>query len=147
MGRKYKLIAGQVLTTSGGAGILDRTNYVSANRTRRMQLKPRLDAIGVEPVITCRQNSGFVSVFKLGEANDTFEAVFGVLGVEIYDGDGLENGGFDTGQFLDYNNDMVIAGNTMIVVIIVGFIINTVGSPRQHSTESIKKHAICKTEN
>ncbi|CAF1750761.1 unnamed protein product [Brassica napus] len=42
---------------------------------------------------------------------------------------------------------MVIAGNTMIVVIIVGFIINTVGSPRQHSTESIKKHAICKTEN
>ncbi|KAF3562166.1 hypothetical protein DY000_02016056 [Brassica cretica] len=91
-----------------------------------MQLKPLLDAVGVEPVITCRQKSVFVSVFKLGEANDAFEAVFGVLGVEIYDGDGLENGGFDTGQFLDCNNDMVIAGNTMIVVIIVGFIINTI---------------------
>ncbi|KAG2275705.1 hypothetical protein Bca52824_058260 [Brassica carinata] len=74
------------------------------------------------------------------------EAVFGVLGVEIWRG-WIGERRFDTGQFLDCNNDMVIAGNTMIVVIIVGFIINTVGSPRQHSTESIKKHAICKTEN
>uniref|UniRef100_A0A1J3IQC8 Uncharacterized protein n=1 Tax=Noccaea caerulescens TaxID=107243 RepID=A0A1J3IQC8_NOCCA len=66
---------------------LHRNNSLSADRTSRVRTKPRVDAIGVKPVVTARQKPGFVSVDEIREANDALDVVFEVSRVEVYDGD------------------------------------------------------------
>ncbi|KAL0743663.1 hypothetical protein Bca4012_085176 [Brassica carinata] len=62
---------------------LHQTNYLSTDRTCGVKLKPRLDAISMKLMITSRQNPSFVSISKLRETDDTFDALFEVFRIKI----------------------------------------------------------------
>lgn len=87
-----------------------------------MRLKPRIDAMGMKPMITSRKNRSFVSISKLWETDDALDAVFEALSVEVYDGNWSKNGWIDTGQLFDGYSYMLIIAAFIVMIIVTNIV-------------------------